>query len=91
MPEEWASKFLEIPKSEDFILEEVPVKKVSTTDTTNTNKNMTALEEKFEAAKARVMELKEKPSNEKMLELYALNKQPPLAILTPKNLLCLIL
>jgi len=36
---------------------------------------MTPLEKKFEAAKARVMELKEKPSNEKMLELYALNKQ----------------
>ena len=36
---------------------------------------MTPLEEKFEAAKKRVMELTEKPSNEKMLELYALNKQ----------------
>ena len=36
---------------------------------------MTALEEQFEAAKKRVMELPEKPSNEKMLELYALNKQ----------------
>jgi diazepam-binding inhibitor (GABA receptor modulator, acyl-CoA-binding protein) len=36
---------------------------------------MTALEEKFEAAKKRVLELPEKPSNEKMLELYALNKQ----------------
>ncbi|MHB8259230.1 MAG: acyl-CoA-binding protein [Bacteroidia bacterium] len=33
------------------------------------------MEEKFEASKKRVMELKEKPSNEKMLELYALNKQ----------------
>jgi diazepam-binding inhibitor (GABA receptor modulating acyl-CoA-binding protein) len=33
------------------------------------------LEEKFEEAKKRVMELQEKPSNEKMLELYALNKQ----------------
>lgn len=36
---------------------------------------MTGLEEKFEAAKKRVMELPEKPSQEKMLELYALNKQ----------------
>ena len=36
---------------------------------------MTALEEQFEAAKKHVMELSEKPSNEKMLELYALNKQ----------------
>ena len=36
---------------------------------------MTALEEKFEAAKKRVMELAEKPGNDKMLELYALNKQ----------------
>lgn len=36
---------------------------------------MTELEEKFEAAKKRVMELAQKPSQEKMLELYALNKQ----------------
>jgi len=36
---------------------------------------MTPLEENFEAAKKRVMELPEKPSNEKMLDLYALNKQ----------------
>lgn len=36
---------------------------------------MTDLEQKFEEAKKRVLELKEKPSNEKMLELYALNKQ----------------
>lgn len=36
---------------------------------------MTPLEEKFEAAKARVLELPSKPSNEKMLELYALDKQ----------------
>ena len=36
---------------------------------------MSELEEKFEAEKKRVMELTEKPSNEKMLELYALNKQ----------------
>lgn len=36
---------------------------------------MTELEQKFEDAKKRVMELPEKPSNEIMLELYALNKQ----------------
>lgn len=36
---------------------------------------MEALVVKFEAAKKHVMELQEKPSNEKMLELYALNKQ----------------
>jgi diazepam-binding inhibitor (GABA receptor modulator, acyl-CoA-binding protein) len=36
---------------------------------------MTELENKFEEAKKRVLELSEKPSNEKMLELYALNKQ----------------
>jgi diazepam-binding inhibitor (GABA receptor modulator, acyl-CoA-binding protein) len=36
---------------------------------------MSALEEKFEDAKKKVMELSEKPSNENMLELYALNKQ----------------
>lgn len=36
---------------------------------------METLEEKFEVAKKRVMELPAKPSNEKMLELYALNKQ----------------
>ncbi len=73
LPEEWASKFLDIPKSNDFVLEEIPVKKAEPVATKNTN--MTPLEEKFEAAKARVMELKEKPSNDKMLELYALNKQ----------------
>ena len=72
LPEEWATKFLHIPKSPDFVLEEIPVKKVETVET---NKIMTPLEEKFEAAKKRVMELTEKPSNEKMLELYALNKQ----------------
>jgi diazepam-binding inhibitor (GABA receptor modulating acyl-CoA-binding protein) len=44
-------------------------------DTVFKSKKMTSLEEKFEAAKKRVMELPEKPSNEKMLELYALNKQ----------------
>jgi acyl-CoA thioester hydrolase len=72
LPEEWAAKFLHIPKSPDFVLEEVPVKKV---ETVITNKNMTPLEEKFEAAKKRVMELTAKPSNDKMLELYSLNKQ----------------
>ncbi|MES2678957.1 MAG: acyl-CoA-binding protein [Bacteroidota bacterium] len=36
---------------------------------------MTDLENKFEEAKKRVLDLPEKPSNEKMLELYALNKQ----------------
>jgi acyl-CoA-binding protein len=36
---------------------------------------METLVEKFEEAKKRVMELSAKPSNEKMLELYALNKQ----------------
>ncbi len=36
---------------------------------------MSELENKFEEAKKRVLELPEKPSNEKMLELYALNKQ----------------
>ncbi|HTA61079.1 MAG TPA: acyl-CoA-binding protein, partial [Bacteroidia bacterium] len=72
LPEEWASKFLDIPKSDDFVLEPIPVKKV---EPIVINNNMTPLEEKFEAAKKRVMELNEKPSNEKMLELYALNKQ----------------
>lgn len=72
LPEEWAAKFLDIPKSADFIVEPIPVKKI---ETIVTDKNMTPLEEKFETAKKRVMELTEKPSNEKMLELYALNKQ----------------
>ncbi|HWY11925.1 MAG TPA: acyl-CoA-binding protein [Bacteroidia bacterium] len=36
---------------------------------------MEILVEQFEAAKKHVMELAAKPSNEKMLELYALNKQ----------------
>lgn len=72
LPEEWAAKFMNIPKSEDFILEAIPVKK---TETIITNTPMTPLEENFEVAKKRVMELTEKQSNEKMLELYALNKQ----------------
>ncbi|PBQ34815.1 acyl-CoA-binding protein [Sphingobacteriaceae bacterium] len=36
---------------------------------------MSDLEQKFEDAKKRVMDLPEKPDNEVMLELYALNKQ----------------
>jgi diazepam-binding inhibitor (GABA receptor modulating acyl-CoA-binding protein) len=36
---------------------------------------MTNLEQTFEDAKKRVLELTEKPSNDVMLELYALNKQ----------------
>lgn len=36
---------------------------------------MTELQEKFESAKTRVMALTEKPANEVLLELYALNKQ----------------
>ena len=72
LPEELALKFLEIPRSENFVLEEVPEKKV---ETTKNNNDMTDLEQKFEDAKKRVMDLKEKPSNETMLELYALNKQ----------------
>jgi diazepam-binding inhibitor (GABA receptor modulator, acyl-CoA-binding protein) len=36
---------------------------------------MASLSEEFEAAKKKVMELPEKPSNEKMLALYSLNKQ----------------
>jgi acyl-CoA thioester hydrolase len=72
LPEEWSTKFLDIPKSSDFILEEIPVKK---TEPIIVNNNMTPLEEKFEEAKKRVLELTAKPSNDKMLELYALNKQ----------------
>ena len=36
---------------------------------------MTELEQKFEEAKKKVMELPAKPGNDVMLELYALNKQ----------------
>ena len=72
LPEEWAAKFMSISKSADFVLEEIPVKK---SEPIIVNENMTPLEEKFETAKKRVMELTEKPSNDKMLELYALNKQ----------------
>lgn len=72
LPQEWATKFLEIPKSDHFILEEVPAKKQEIIKDKNT---MTELEQKFEDAKKRVMELTEKPGNDVMLELYALNKQ----------------
>jgi len=72
LPEEWAAKFLEIPKSDHFILEEVPEKKQEIIKDKNT---MTELEQKFEDAKKCVMELTEKPGNDVMLELYALNKQ----------------
>ena len=72
LPEEWANKFWEIPKSSDFIEDPIPVK---TPKTEQTNKPMTELEQKFEEAKTRVMSLSKKPSNEDMLELYALNKQ----------------
>jgi diazepam-binding inhibitor (GABA receptor modulating acyl-CoA-binding protein) len=36
---------------------------------------MEEMEIKFEEAKKKVMDLPKKPSNDKMLELYALNKQ----------------
>lgn len=72
LPEQWASKFLEIPKSENFVLEEVPEKKQEIIKDKTT---MTELEQKFEDAKKRVLELTEKPGNDVMLELYALNKQ----------------
>jgi acyl-CoA thioester hydrolase len=69
LPHEWAAKFMEIPKHENFQEEIIPQK------TINPNKNMTPLEEKYEAAKKRVLELPERPSNEKMLEIYSLAKQ----------------
>lgn len=72
LPEEWANKFWSIPKSADFIDDPIPVK---TPTPEPTNKPMTELEQKFEEAKTRVMSLTKKPSNEDMLELYALNKQ----------------
>lgn len=71
LPQEWVQAFLNIPKSENFVLEEVPVK----VEPAKTNTAMTELEQKFEDAKKRVMELPEKPDNSVMLELYALNKQ----------------
>jgi acyl-CoA thioester hydrolase len=73
LPWEWVDKFFQVPKSNDFIIEEIPVKKTETQN--SIDKPMTVLEEKFEEAKKRVMELPAKPSNDKMLELYALNKQ----------------
>ena len=39
---------------------------------------MTELEQKFEDAKKHVLDLTSKPSNDVMLELYALNKQATL-------------
>lgn len=71
LPEEWALKFMNIPKIPGFIEEAAPVKTSSAPRTTPLN----ALESQFEDARKRVMELPEKPSNEIMLELYALNKQ----------------
>ena len=73
LPEEWVNKFMHVAKSEDFVLEPTPEKKIIPNPLNN--KPMTDLEQKFEEAKKRVMELPEKPDNEKMLELYALNKQ----------------
>jgi acyl-CoA thioester hydrolase len=72
LPAEWAGKFMEIPKCENFIEESTPQKNNTFQ---NTNKPMTELEEKFEAAKKRVLDLPEKPSNEKLLEIYSLGKQ----------------
>ncbi len=72
LPPEWAAKFMDIPKTKDFVLEDVPVKKEEIIKDKNT---MTELEQKFEDAKKRVLELTEKPGNDVMLELYALNKQ----------------
>lgn len=72
LPEEWAKAFMHIPKSPDFVLEEIPSKKQ---EQLKDKKDMTPLEQKFEEAKNKVMTLPEKPGNEVMLELYALNKQ----------------
>lgn len=72
LPPEWAEKFMHIPRSQDFILEEVPER---TIETTKPKETMTSLEQKFEEAKNKVMTLPEKPGNDVMLELYALNKQ----------------
>jgi len=73
LPAEWVEKFMHVPKTDEFVLEPVPVKKTETQPLIN--QTMTQLEQKFEDAKKRVMDLPEKPSNGKMLELYALNKQ----------------
>lgn len=72
LPADWADKFMHIPKTKDFVLEEVPVK---INEPVKNSNDMTELEQKFEDSKKRVLELTEKPSNEKMLELYSLNKQ----------------
>jgi len=79
LPAEWARAFLNIPRSSDFVLEEVAEKKV---EPTKDKTIMTELEQKFEDAKKRVMELPEKPGNEVMLELYALNKQATVGDIT---------
>lgn len=73
LPPEWVDAFMHIPKSNDFVLEEVPLKIFNVNE--EKIKNMTESEQKFEEAKKRVMELTEKPGTEDMLELYALNKQ----------------
>jgi len=73
LPKDMIGRFLsQVPKTPDFVLEPVPVK---TPETPKDTSLMTELEQNFEAAKKRVLELPAKPSNEKMLELYALNKQ----------------
>ena len=75
LPPEFAIKFLDIPKTNDFVLEDVPEKKVEPIKDKHT---MTNLEQSFEDAKKRVLELTEKPGNDVLLELYALNKQATL-------------
>lgn len=72
LPPDWAEKFMHVPKSADFVLEDVPQK---TVEPILVNETMTDLEKKFEDAKNKVMTLPEKPGNDVMLELYALNKQ----------------
>lgn len=83
LPSDWAEKFMLIPQTADFVLEEVPVKKVETNNPLNQPINnstsvMTELETKFEEAKKRVMDLPSKPGNDVLLELYSLNKQATL-------------
>ncbi len=72
LPQEWLNKFMEVPKTIDFVMEAI---KVKVEQPIVIKENMTELETNFEAAKKRVLGLTEKPSNEKMLELYSLNKQ----------------
>lgn len=93
LPSDWAEKFMLIPQTADFVLEEVPVKKTGFDTSTSlsnqaqspiennqspTTNTMTELEAKFEEAKKRVMDLPSKPGNDVLLELYALNKQATL-------------